>query len=102
MIAEKESADNIIYICGDCSKMRKLDWQDHNKETIIRKDDFVKTLLMEGNEREHCWIKVVGVSQDGKILWGILDNIPIVLKKYSLGSAVVVQRGEIEDHKSTE
>jgi len=98
-MVEKEGKENIEWMCQDCSKLRRQDWQDHNTETVIKKDDFVKVGLRDKDAMEHCWLKVERVSEDGQIIWGTLDNIPVVLKNFKLGAGVIIQREEIEDHR---
>ena len=101
-MAEKESKENIEWICKDCYQMRKQDWQDHNENTVIKKGDFVKVALEDksNNAVEHCWLDVDRVSEDGNIIWGILDNIPICLTNLKLGDGIIVQRGDVEEHRS--
>jgi uncharacterized protein YegJ (DUF2314 family) len=79
--------------------MRKQDWQDHNKNKIIKIGDFVKIALQDGKSRaEHCWIKLTDVSKDGKTMKGILDNIPVIVKNYVYGDNVSLTRDDIEEH----
>ena len=99
---EKADVKNIICICKDCAEMRKMDWQDHNKNIKIKKGDFVKVALRDDGmeEQEHCWVHVTEVSKNGNIIWGILDNIPVILKTHNYKEPVVLKRDEIEDYSA--
>ena len=95
-----EDPNNIVMVCKDCGDMRKQDWQDHNKDKIIKIGDFVKIALQDSSKSraEHCWIKITKVGKDGKTMEGFLDNIPIYLKKYVYGDNISLRREDIEDH----
>ena len=99
---KSEPMNNIQMLCKDCTKMRRNDWQDHNKDTKIHAGDFVKVELKDGKISEHCWVKLQRVETDGKTMQGNLDNVPIFVKNYKYGDYIAVSRKDIEEYTKGE
>ena len=52
----KENRSNLQLMCKDCSKKMKDEWQEKNRETIIKVGDIVKIAFRDGDRVEHMWV----------------------------------------------
>jgi uncharacterized protein YegJ (DUF2314 family) len=95
----KESPNNIISKCADCSDKDRKRWQKNHRNSVIEKGDYIKIAFTDSNGTEHMWVKVSQATMQGnnKVYIGRIDNIPMLLSSYKYKQQIKVGRDEIED-----
>ncbi len=58
-------------------------------------DFAVKRPFVQGDKIEHIWLR--DVTYDGKVLHGVVDNVPVEVKNVSLDAKTSAAPGEISD-----
>lgn len=89
-MSERESDDNILISCKDCSE--KL---YPNRGRWQKSDMKFATHVKKNFDGEHMWVKISCIQEDGII--GTVDNIPIKSESPILGTVVFVKYTEMED-----
>lgn len=94
----KESDDNIMYVCPECTDAKKEAVQ-RDIESVLKgsavthvKKGFVDE---KSQQTEYMWVKIKTVDLEKKIIYGTLDNIPINVTTVTLNDAVEVRLEEI-------
>lgn len=86
---------NTGIIHKECGEERRKFWQANNKETIIRKGDFVKKLFNLDGFQEHMWVEVEEI--EGVKIKGRLANDPQKIKSIKDRDIVFLDRLEISE-----
>jgi hypothetical protein len=94
---EKENVD-YGYVHSHCSEEQRRRWQEKNVETKIEKGNLAKVAFTEEgvSQKEIMWVRVTDTMSQ-YLFCGTLENDPVLIKKYKLGSVVFFTRPEIRD-----
>jgi len=106
---QEEMENNMEHFCEFHSDMRLKEWQENNKNVIIKPGDHIKVGFPARHPQSHeddpltkewMWIEVHSVKPD-KII-GKLDNEPVYITKPKMNyrDIVITFRDEIADHIS--
>lgn len=93
-----EPIQNIVYVCHECTnKNKELIQKDlHNilktKNITHIKKRFVDTAF---EKAEHMWIKISYIDWEKEIVYGILDNDPVIVKCIAYNDSVEIKFEEI-------
>lgn len=103
LMKNKEPLSNIAMVHRECAQKRLDAWQANNKDTVIKEGDAVKVMFVDENEKvlEHMWVRVKDISEDFKLLTGVLDNDPFLVKNVKFGQVVTVRRDHVSQHLTT-
>lgn len=98
-----EPLSNVGHICPDCAEDRRIKWQEDHKDTVIQPGDAIKCKFIDESvkAKEHMWVRVTAVSEDLKLITGVLDNAPFLVTNLKLGQIVTVRRDQVEQHLTT-
>ncbi len=94
--------ENVQYLCGDCLKEQREDWQLENRSLEIIPGFYVKIRFTDESLTDHeinsewMWVKVTEVT--GNHLTGVLDNIPEFVENINFGETVFFTRDQIASH----
>jgi uncharacterized protein YegJ (DUF2314 family) len=92
-----EDKRNIVSICPKCVKERFEKMQDGDIEKKLDGANFVKKCFVDGDKKEHMWVKIYDIDFDDKLVNGFLDSEPVLVKNVKLDDRVTVKFDEVED-----
>jgi uncharacterized protein YegJ (DUF2314 family) len=93
--------ENVEYLCGDCLREQRDQWQAENYDLEILPGMYVKLSFTDESltdqiNTEWMWIRVTEVSECQMV--GILDNNPEFVKNITFGETVFFTRDQIASH----
>lgn len=94
MDAEPESPENLYRTCKEHASRPDPKLTCQPPQYFLGR--YVYKLFVEEDKREHMWIYVERIKEDGKTLEGLLWNDPRILTRIKFRDVVEVKVSEIE------
>jgi hypothetical protein len=86
---------NVLKICSKCSHIKKMLYQDKNKDRSYQPDEFINAPIGEPDAREHIWFRIVDALEDRPLLCRV-DSMPIT-EGVNYNDFMTVERSDVEE-----
>ena len=97
---DDEASPNLIHF-NDPEWMDYITFQAAGSQPLYQPGDFVKAEFSDDDtsESEWMWVEVDRSDDDRRLIFGRLDNQPIVLTKLKLGQEIAISYDLVREHR---